>query len=288
MKKRFALTLLCICVIISGAAISQGIYFKAGGAYRLGLPATLLAENSTDSYTYQGYYPYNSTSTSKDEGVYGTFGKGVSLDGAIGYKGENLGFEVGVTYLFKSSLKSTYKYVDIYQSSPTSSTVYSNNSTYTYESSMIAFAPCFVFATNLGFYGRAGAVLAFPKYSKSYHSERSTPTRIDQTAEYSGNLALGFTGAIGITIGTELAKFFVEADIVSLTWAPARGELTQYKVDGKNMLPEMTVSQKKTRFEDIVTYNSATTTNTSIESKSLKQYIPYSSVGLKAGIMIGF
>jgi hypothetical protein len=273
MKNLNLVCLCCMCLFMSGAVFSQGLYLKAGGAYRLGLPATSLGYNYTYTSTNSGYI-------ANREGIYGSFGKGVEADVAIGVKGENLGIEVGGSYLLKSSTEMTSKY--IYTSA-------SSNSTYldTYESTMMAISPCFVFATSVGFYGRAGAIIGIPKLAHKEHYVSSSYTS-DMTIEYSGNMALGFTGAVGIAVGGGGLKLYIEADFVSLTWAPARSEYTEYKVNGIDQLVAMTTSQKKTNYSDTYSYNSNIQSNPNVESTSLKEYLPYSSVGLKAGIMIGF
>ncbi|MCX6137358.1 MAG: hypothetical protein NTV54_07695 [Ignavibacteriales bacterium] len=274
MKKQTALLVLCMCVLMQRAAFSQGAYFKAGGSYRLGLPSMLIDENYTSTSSSTG-------STSKTEGVYGSFGNGLGFDGAIGYKGENLGIEVGVSYLLKSSIEATSKY-------NSASSV--SNTTYTYEGTMLAISPCFVFATSVGFYGRAGAVLGFPKFASKRHGESpgSLPVITDAKTEYSGNMALGFTGAVGVAVGNGAVKLYIEADVVSLTWAPASSEITEYTADGKDQLPAMKVYDKKTNYEETITYNSSAVVNRDVERVSLKNYMPFSSLGLKAGIMIGF
>ena len=274
MIKHTALLVLCAYIVMPGVGFSQGTYFKAGGSYRLGLPSMLIGTNYTSTSSSTG-------STSKSEGVYGTLGKGLGFEGAIGYKGENLGIEVGVSYLLKSSIETT----NIYNSNSSVS-----STTSTYESSMMAINPSLVFATDVGFYGRAGAVLGFPKFaSKRYSESPGSPTGIeDQTTKYSGNMALGLMGALGVAVGSGAVRLYVEVDVVSLTWAPASSEITEYTVNGKDQLPSMKVYDKKTNFEETTTTNSSIPQNMDVPRVSLKDYIPFSSVGLKAGVMLGF
>jgi len=272
MKKQNAWIFLCISIALSGVAYSQGFYFKAGGSYNLGLPSSIIANNYTDIVT-------SSSNTQQYKNIYGTHGKGVGLEGAIGYKGENLGIEVGISYLLKSSVGTTSRYID---------TTYVDNFDNTNESSMLSLSPCFVFITNVGFYGRAGAILGFPKYTYKRHGtySSSTTTTVDLTGEYSGDMALGFTGAVGFAFGSGGIKLYIEADVVSLTWAPTSFEYTEYKVNGQDQLSTLTASQKKANYEE--TFTIATPSNPNVASVSAKNYLPYSSVGLKAGIMLGF
>jgi hypothetical protein len=155
---------------------------------------------------------------------------------------------------------------------------------------MLAISPCFVFKTDIGFYGRAGVVLGFPKLSEEYKSESSGSSSgtTESTYEYTGNMALGYTGAIGIAVGGGGFKVYVEASFVSLTWAPTKREETVYKVNGVDQLSSLSTSDKITRFEDSYTRDTRVTTDPNQESVSLKSYAPFSSVGLKAGITIGF
>jgi hypothetical protein len=279
MKTRIVIGVFCALLLLTMVAGAQGFYFKAGGGYNFGLPKMKMGVNET--------YIYKSTSSTSyttytDENVYGTLIKGLGFDGALGIKGETFGIEVGVSYIPTSK----FEYSNNYSAISTSTSSLSAD-TYNYESSLLTISPCFVISTGSVFYGRAGAVIGFPKtkYTEAYQSGTYTA---EKTFEYSENIAFGFTGAFGLAFGGESFKFFVEANFNSLTWAPKRGEITAYKVNGVDQLSTLTTSQRVTVYDDSYTYDSRVTTSTDKETQALKTYMPFSSLGLKAGITIGF
>jgi hypothetical protein len=283
MKKQKLLGWFCLWLLISGGAVAQGLYVKAGAGYNLGLPKSYIDTKRT--YNDYSMPPTSSIayySTYTNEGVYDSYGKGLGFDAALGYKGEVFGLEVGVQYQPTNSIEVKSIENDYYTSS---TSIYTY--TATHKNSMLAISPCLVFKTDIGFYGRAGVVLGFPKLSKDYKDEFGS-NDYEYTYEYTGNMALGYTGAIGIAIGGGGFKLYVEANVVSLTWAPTRGEITVYKVNGIDQLSTLTTSYRVTMYDDSYTNDSRVTTSSDQETKVLKEYMPFSSVGLKAGIAIGF
>ncbi|HVN47624.1 MAG TPA: hypothetical protein VMU30_02265, partial [Bacteroidota bacterium] len=255
---------------------------KVGAGYNLGVPVLRLGTNFTENY-------YNTSSTSytteTNEGVYDSFGKGMGFDGALGYTGETFGFEVGVQYKPTSSIE-LQSFENSYYSSSTSLETYTDN----LKSSMLAISPCFVFRTDIGFYGRAGIVLGFPQLTNEVKDESngSNPSTSEYTSEYTGDMALGYTGAFGMAVGSGGLKLFVEANFVNLTWAPTKIEITAYKVNGVDQLSTLSPSNRVTHLEDSYTTDSRSSASSDQEGVGLKQYLPFSSLGLRAGIVIGF
>jgi hypothetical protein len=101
-------------------------------------------------------------------------------------------------------------------------------------------------------------------------------------------VAVGLTGALGIAFGGETMKLFIEAEVVSLRWAPSSSEVTGYSVNGVDKLSTLSVEQRKTNFDNSTFSDSRTPSNGSVESTSVKSYFPFSNLGLKAGFMFGF
>ena len=256
---------------------SQGFYVKAGAGYNLGFPQATLGDN----YSIEDY---SSNYIVTDKSIQGTFAEGVRFDGAIGYLWKTFGFEIGVSSMPKSNLEMT----SIYKYTPSSTYEEVSN----YKPSLLTFTPSIVFITDIGIYGRAGIIIGFPamdytyKYTNSYsNTTLNTTSEIQST--FSGDMALGFSGAIGWMIGSGNIKFYIEAEMDQLNWAPTRIEATAYTVNGVDHLSMLTTSQRICNYVDSFTYNSAASPS-SEPSTAGKFYMPFNSLGLKAGVMIGF
>jgi hypothetical protein len=262
---------------------AQTIYGKAGVGYRFGYPNALIdrVHHSNSGYTSPGVQIY----TEDTQGVYGTFGKGMALEGAIGIKGRYIGVELGISHLIKYNTEAISSYVWTNETNVRISAT----ETHSHENTMLSINPCLVLSSDVGGYARAGAILAFPTYT---YKERSTQTAAaaltSRTTEYKGAMALGYTVAMGWIFGVGGIDVYLEGDFVSLEWAPARSEITEYMQGGIDRLSTLSYSERHTRYEDSFMLNEKIPIDPNGERVEVKSKYPYSSVGLKAGIMIGF
>jgi hypothetical protein len=282
MKYTILRGVVCLGLLHTPLLFSQNLYIKAGGGYRFGIPAVYIGYNFTQTYDYWG--PTFANVVEDYEGIYGTFGQGVCLEGAVGVAGEYLGIEVGVTYLLNNSIQTSEKGIFTDHSSSSGTTTYTSTPL-TYKSGMLSINPCLLFKTNLGFYGRAGAVLGFPRHTIRSQNLYSANTNI--TREYTGPPAIGYSASIGFAVAVGGVKLYIESDFVSLSWAPAESVLTELTVDGIDQLATVPTAARKIRFVETI-INTLTVRDPNAEMIELQEYYSYSSVGLKTGIIIEF
>ncbi|HLP80566.1 MAG TPA: hypothetical protein VK141_01075 [Nitrosomonas sp.] len=278
MKKLFIL-LLSLAITGPNALLSQEIYVKLGGARRIGVPSKQIGINYTSVYTEQ-------IANFGQEGVFGSFGAGNEIDCAIGLAGKSLGVEIGFSRVFKSTIDAKLNRTILLQpAGPVS-----ENATHTYESSIYSISPCVVLTFPLGFTARIGGVLGFPTYTRKSHLERhsSSDYTYDWAEGFSGPIALGVSGSVGyvFSVATGL-KLYVEADAVSLSWAPTSAEVTAYKMNGEDQLSTLPQWLRKTIYVESGPRVDTDVINGDEPTRSLKGYYSYSTVGLKAGVMIG-
>jgi hypothetical protein len=272
---------MCLCLFTSGLAISQNLYVKIGGGYNFGLPAQLMLDNYISNY-YDATSP--SYSTESEQGIYGSLGQGLGLDAAIGYTGDMFGVEIGIQYKPESSIEGKGINNTYYSTS-----TYLDTDTRRIKSSLLSISPCLVVKTDMGLYGRVGVVLGFPKFTTEQKLEEAGTYSgtYETSVEYTGSMALGYTGAVGITIGSGNIKLYVEANFVSLSWAPDKSETIMYKANGVDQLSTLSTSDRITLFQESYSVDSRNI-DPNKESVSLKSYAPYSFLGLKAGITLEF
>ena len=81
---------------------------------------------------------------------------------------------------------------------------------------------------------------------------------------------------------------YTEFGFIAQSWSPKKAELTKLTVNGVDKLPTLTASEKEVEFVDSYSYSNAGPGNPSTPSKSLKMYVPLSSVGLNVGLHFRF
>lgn len=141
----------------------------------------------------------------------------------------------------------------------------------------------------LNLYMRAG--LALPLNSKDIlHEEDYYPTggpsvtnmEIDETEyQIKSSFSMGYTGAVGASyeLGDHI-KVFAEADMLSLSVYAKSYSLTQYTINGQDVLPQVKAQGSTTASFAF----SGGANSTALTSQS----IPYSSIGLMVGFSFGF
>ena len=79
----------------------------------------------------------------------------------------------------------------------------------------------------------------------------------------------------------------MEVCFIAQAWAPTKGKLTLYKLNGQDKLSTLTVSDRETEYSSTL---SGTNTNPdpNSPSKQLKSYLPMSSVILNVGYHLTF
>lgn len=241
MKHRFKLALACFAFLsLFNYVNAQGTYIKVGAGYNLPMAGTSMVVTS-EHFDQPGQLATGSTKIK-----YVTFGKGINFDLVAGYMfTKNIGIDIGASYLegatFKSSIKN--ESAEYFHLNETESSI-----------SMLRLIPSFVLASGgerINIYSRVGiAIGTFGRIKESYLSEnkeKNLPERkIESTWIKTGNTALGLAAATGVSIKmTSKFSFFGEISLVSLSYAPAKGKLTVYKVNNEDKLSETSVSNKE-------------------------------------------
>jgi hypothetical protein len=239
MFKRF---LFLIVVLSSVIAYSQ-TYVSLGVGYGISSASEIINTKAT---------------VNGEQNVYGTFGSGLNIEGAIGnMMNENFGLELGISYKSGSSIAGTN------ETSRTPLLVTYDTKNY---GSYFGINPSVVLSTKISSiapYAKFGFILAFPSATRE-ENETGNATKY----EFSGGIAFGYTGAVGVKFGADKVQFFAELGLTSLSWAPTKLKYTtprgSTEIDLKDETP-------------------ASTPGTTTTSMILPQMMPFSNIGLNVG-----
>jgi len=306
-----------IILLFASRAYSQNIYITAGAGYGIspvGNSSTsgtnYEANNTTTTIdhwngTHNYEYIYESSiKNSRIKGA-GSFGKGFRFGATVGYMfTENIGAELGFDYLMgnkfttgtsKYSNTSIYNFIDSIMNdvntTHTSGSLKSKGS-----GNMLRFIPALRITAGKGAikpYLRLGLVVSVANKlkitSEDSETDNSNVTTVSiHEFKYSGGISLGFAGALGANYKiSDHMGVFAEFGIITQSWAPKKGLLTKYTIDGVDKLPGMSDENKETEFVNSYSYTS--TNDVSSESrKSIKTHYPFSSIGLNVGVSFSF
>jgi hypothetical protein len=274
MKKIIVLLSLCIS---THTLFAQGLYGEFSMGFAMGTSKTNLNQlnfaNTTED-DFSGEYDQINIS----------LGQGSNAKLGLGYMfNQNLGFELGVSYLLGSTATSKSQYAGDF-STPykrernISARMLRINPSVVVCGSFQRFNPFVKFGVILG----KGSI----KYENDYNS---TSENINYTREYTGGLALGFsTNLGGYLILNESISLLFELQTINLTYAPTTGEYTEYELNGQDQLPIFTTSQKEIEYVDNYTFDGNAPLNSSAPQKSLRYNFAFGSVGLNFGLKINF
>jgi len=260
------------CILCGNNLFGQGAYVNINAGYG--------ASMSSQNLDYFDFYNYTTTSNSRtSEQVYVSLGKGLNFGGAFGYMfNENFGAELGFSYLLGG--KSTAKYY------------YDGGTTdYTLSSTMLRINPSLVISSGLegvNPYAKFGLVIGTG--SVNYEIEDNDDGDILKTKlKMDGGLALGLNAAIGANFTlSENMSLFGEINMINMSYAPTKGELTEATYNGADELPELTTSEREIEYVDSYTISYINPPAESEPSKELKQKLPFGSFGLNFGLRISF
>lgn len=125
-------------------------------------------------------------------------------------------------------------------------------------------------------------------YDYQYTNTSGNVRLSEQEIEYTGGISIGAAGAIGANYYiTDNIGIFAEVGVIAQEHAPKKSELVKYTDDGVDQLDTYTTSMKETEFVDEYTVTSPNASQDS-PNKSLKQYHPFSSIGLNIGVTFAF
>jgi hypothetical protein len=279
-------------LLLSMAAMSQGIYFRAGTGYGIPIATSSIGESLTNNTVTTGT---GTTYTSSVKGVKASYGSGLDFNFALGYKiNQNFIIDLNVQYLIGSK----YETGNSYSNKSTSFTEVDYDLT-TSSAKGFLFNPSVIFSAGFGKaapYARFGLMLGSPTVTstmESYYNGDGVDSTVIK-GEYVKGFALGFQGAVGMNWKiSEKFDLFTEVNFAGLTYYPGERNITQnirgsgnFKVDQvTDNLPSMSVSQKNTVYEkeyDPTKVNSDPTK----PSTASRVSFPLSSLSFQVGIRV--
>ncbi|MCK4662063.1 MAG: outer membrane beta-barrel protein [Bacteroidales bacterium] len=274
MKKNYLKTLLMVFVIslFTSSLFPQGVYVSVNAGYGINM--------SSHNLEYFGFYNYTSGNTSRTyEQVYVSLGKGLNFGGTFGLMfNKNLGAELGVSYLLGGKSIAKDEYVG-------------GTTDYTISSKMLRLMPSIVIASGLegiNPYAKFGLIISSGSIIFDLEDKDSGDISI-MKVKFDGGLALGLNAGIGVQFNmSDNISLFSEINMISLSYAPTKGEVIEATYNGTDMLPDMTTRQKEAEFVDSYTYNSSSPPPDSQPDQELKQKLPFGSFGVNFGLKIGF
>ncbi len=262
--------MIVVISLIANTISAQGAYVNINIGYGIGASSQNLSSLNFNNYTRQNNF------TTREQ-VNLSFGKGLNIGGTIGYMfNENVGLELGISYLMGG--KSVAK--DIYSNRTVDYTIYSN---------MIRFNPSLVIAAgfkNINPYAKFGMMIgsgAIMYETLDYDDGDIWVTK----SEYNGGIALGLTAGAGVLFNiSENLSFFAEINMVNLSYAPTKGEITEASKNGADLIPNLTTKERQIEFVESYTTEQGNPSPDSQPDKLLIEKYPFGSFGLNIGLKI--
>ncbi|MDN5355767.1 MAG: hypothetical protein PWQ43_709 [Rikenellaceae bacterium] len=272
--------LLMFISLFSIAAYSQ-FYINVGGGYNLGIATQSLLFN------YEG-----TNDIEKIENVKVSLGKGLNFGLNLGYMfNGNIGIDLQCSYLLGDETSGESK----------DNFTYFNINYYDYEkesikSQMFRVNPSIIIASGfdkLDPYAKFGVILGFGSITynrlyEEYENNQIQDIKVEKW-KYDGGMAFGISSALGLMYHiSDLISVYGELNLVGMSYAPKKGVMTEYTVNGSDQLPNLTTDDKEIDFVDDITYDYNNPPSSAEPSKELKNYLPYSSIGLNIGVRFSF
>lgn len=280
MKKLTFIAITAAACMAQTYAHAQGIYAGIGIGYGMPSQVQPFVANSNA----------NETSTSVTSKSY-SLGQGLSVGAYGGYMfTNNIGLELNIFDKFSTSTTATVT---------TSSTFNSSTDVYTAKGNLFGLTPAIRLSVgdgNLKIYTVTGLIIGFPSATMEDNGIATTNTpgggsvtnTSDEIDTYSGNLIIGFHGALGVQYDlSDKIGIFGEVTGNFENWAPTEQLVTTYTVNGADELGGLTTSQKQTNYVDSYT-NSNTNSSPGSPTQRARIYLPFSSWGFNIGVHFSF
>jgi hypothetical protein len=218
----------------------------------------------------------STTSTLKQ--INASLGKGLTVEGAFGYMfTKNIGAELGISYLFGAKVTAKDTYTD------------GSTADYTLSAKMFRINPSVVIAcgfNKINPYAKFGLIISFGSITYKEDHNESGSTEVMET-KLNGGMTFGLNAGAGVIFKlSKLLSLFGEIDMVNLSYAPTKGKLTEFTINGTDQLPNLTTSEKEIDFVDRYTSDSKNPRPDSEPRQELKQKFPFGSIGLNIGLRI--
>lgn len=279
MKSNYFKMMIIVFVIclFSNTLFAQGAYVKINAGYGINMSSSVTQKHSEVSTVS----PYSYSFTL--EAVNYSLGKGLNFGGAFGYMfNKNIGAELGISYLLGATTK-------IINESDYGTNQYKAEQTM--HSNMLRFIPSLVIVSGfegINPYAKFGLLIGTGSVFMGNDRNMNRDISVEKW-KYNGGVALGLNSALGAIFNiNDNISLFGEIDMVNLSYAPTKGELTEATYNGVDNLPDMTTNEKEIEFVDSYTLNTDSPTIDSEPAKQTKFKMPYGSVGLNVGLKISF
>ena len=265
--------MILLCASLNFTAVmAQGAYFTLGAGYNLPTSTQTL-----DALSFSDEIMTENTTTYKQN--YVSLGKGLSVGGAFGYKfNENIGAELGISYLMGSTWESKMAYSDFATSMTRTNEI---------SSKMTRINPQFVIsmeANKLTPYAKVGLLLGMGSMSLNSKVEYLDGV-VEQTTIFNGGVATGFTTTIGASYAiNDKISLFGDLNMVNMSYSPTKGIMTKYAENGVDLLSLMDPIDKEIQFVDTYVEDDNIQPSITEPSKALKIKFPFSSVGVHIGV----
>jgi outer membrane protein W len=248
---------------------AQFAFFHVGGGY--GFPSSTQNLSDLSNYTQNG-------NTISREQINLSFGKGIYLNGAVGYMfNDNIGAELGVNYLMSSSWQSKQTNGSYYYEQKMDANMLRINPMVVLQGESSAITP----------YIKVGMLLGFGTI-EMVATDNNTWGLDEEAYEFTGGMGIGYNAALGANfeIGDNMF-LFGEFAITNMSYGPSKGSLTKSTNDGVDVLSNLNTSEKE--FEYLDNYSEPRIPPKDNEpTKSLKNYYSFGSIGLNIGFKMTF
>lgn len=262
------LTLVFAICFFTSSLFAQGAYVNINAGYGLGM-GSFSSSNRTQTTTSTTY-----------ENVKISFGKGLDLGASFGYMfNKNIGAELGLSYLIGSKTTITDK--------STNGTTEDN-----YSAKMFRINPSLIIAAGfdkINPYAKLGLIVGSGSLMIETNDISTNGDKDLSETKFNGGFAIGLNAGVGVLYSlSEKMSLFGEINMVSLSYAPTKSEMTKGTFNGVDYLSQLDVRDKQTEYTDSYTRNNSTPIDVTKPSQDTKQNMPFGSVGLKIGLRINF
>lgn len=283
--------LILFATVLCSNIFSQSFYVRLQSGYGI----SIAAQNLTD-YTYVS--SQSNGKITRDIKSY-SLGKGLYLGGSFGYViSRNIDLNLDLQYLSGSS--SSYSTGNYHYSNTSTENIYR----YDFSGNAFLIIPSILLKTDLDFvkpYLKVGPILGFAgitnresfSFSDQSGLEPDLRNRNKSIIEYellfNGGMALGFNAVFGVS--REIIKnteIFLEINSKTMSYAPTKGEVKKYTIDGKDNLSELSTSNRQIVFSETVVDELNVPADPNKPSTELRNSYPFSSLIFSLGLSYNF
>ncbi|MBE0647922.1 MAG: hypothetical protein IH596_09065 [Bacteroidales bacterium] len=291
MKKQIYLIII-VLLLCQFEGAGQKFYILGSGGYSFGFLREFMPAFSTTAQikgdTIFSYVDQNETHrVSFGSGASFSLGIGTTLNNYLSI--ELTGF-INACHALKFKTSEYYNY-------PNEKFFIDFNESHTYKGGEFGLIPAIKFrpvSGNITPYAKVGLLISCINLTYTYEGNYLTthpqyyPTSHESyTYEMKRKLNLGANVAIGVDFYLiDLLSIFVEANGNFINYVPNKAVYTEYIVNGKDELKNLTLPEREVEF--VNSFSSTGNQDITEPSKQLKITVPFSSLGLQAGIRFNF